>query len=269
MQLFIQIIFAVAVLIGGYQCAPTATKSPNLESVFEGFKTSIEHVKKSLNLCGRGKKAELLPIPKVDKIFKTFSVYAMNPDKLVDEFNTYKSSIDGVKKPLEALNDDKRASQISGLIDSDLLQFDIWTNDIVKLNKENQNYASRIAAINKKMIVNNMQIIESFNYTMMTKLENILQTDEKAATKQRDDLEKVATSIRYEMAKHKIHVDEISENLKKGVALQNIFDGVKSAFSLETEKMKEISDHIKSCDAVKNRLMKKIEKLLKSRFFCN
>lgn len=247
---------------------PDAAKPGNgLEKVFEGFKTSIENVKKSFNICGRDKKGENLPIPDVDKIFKSPSFYAMQPDTLVDEFTTYKSSIESVKKPLEALSADKKASHVSCLLDSNLLQFDIWTSDIVKLNKANQNYVSQVAAINKNLIVNNMKIVENFNYTMMTKLENALKADESAAAKQRDDLEKLASSIQYEMARYKIHVNELAENLTKGVELQKILENVKSAFSLETGKMKNISENVKASDAVKDRLSKKIEKLLKNRFF--
>ncbi|XP_031623558.1 uncharacterized protein LOC116340937 [Contarinia nasturtii] len=228
MKFLIQAFFAVAVFVSGYHC----------------------------NICGPSK--ETLLVPEVTSIFKPAKAYTIHTDNLVYVFNQFKSSVDGVKKQLRGLQRDDSAGQILKLLSSSMIQFDMWVEDLVELERSNKNYVSGVTQSYKKFMSDNKDKIKHFQTIQMSELTKNIREDENAATKQRDEMDLAGNELREEMAKRKIQVDQIQVNLRNGKtsapALREILNEIKPKFSSLAGAMLSIAQKLKELDTNKDKL---------------
>ncbi|XP_031623785.1 uncharacterized protein LOC116341069 [Contarinia nasturtii] len=236
MKFLIQVFVAIAFFISGYHC----------------------------NLCGPD--GETLVVPNVDTIFKSPQTYTIQPNNLVVVFNQYKSTFDGVKKILNAIKLDDNARRILMLFKASTIQFDIWTEDISKLDESNRNYVSKIYQTYKNFMRDYKEKIELFDHNQMSELGKNLREDEIAATNQLNYIDKVANKIHEEMAKRKTQMEQIGVHIKHGKpsapALHQILNEIKSKFSFVSGTMLDIEQNIAQLQIKRNNL-RKIEKNLK------
>lgn len=214
-------------------------------------------------MCGPD--GETLSVPKVDNVFKLPQTYTIEPNNLVVVFNQFKSTFDGVKKLLSNIKFDENAQQILNLLKASTIQFDIWTEDISKLDNSNQIYVSKVYRTYKHFIRDHWEKIEQFNHNQMNELDQSLREDENAAMQQLDYIDKVGNKIREEMSKRKIQMEQIGVHIRNGkhaTNLKQILEEIRPKFSSLSGTMLDIERNIAQLQIKRNNL-RKIEKYLK------
>ncbi|XP_031619178.1 uncharacterized protein LOC116338201 [Contarinia nasturtii] len=211
MKLLFQVIFAVAIFAGATHC----------------------------NLCGPRK--ETPKPPNLDQIFKKPSFYTIHPENLVQKHQVLRSSIEHVKTALEGLKSD--ASDIFGLLENGLNEFDKWGKTILNFDKSNLEYVTEVFKADKKLMKDNSKEIKKYSARQMSDLEDMFIAHEKKAATKRDDIEKIVNLMMDEMTQRNNAVYQILEQFNSA---KQFLEFLKPSISLETIKMNEIAKAINS-----------------------
>lgn len=202
----------------------------------------------------------------VEQIYKPPSSYVLNAQldmKLAHDLHILKKSVGDFKKSVENLKKDENAAMILNFFQVNLQYFETWLKEILELGKANQLYVSVVSDHDKKLITNQQKSIVKLDAMLLQKLVNLIKKNEKIASEQRNDIERTANLIHYEMVQLKNHLINIDKKLKGG-DLSSLKD-LKPALSLENILMKEVDHNLNSCETAKNQMSLDVEKIMKNR----
>ncbi|XP_031624036.1 uncharacterized protein LOC116341233 [Contarinia nasturtii] len=226
------------------------------------------------SFCGKNRESVAVysPLPDLDQIYKPASFYVLNAQtdmKLTHDLHALKKSIGVVKKSLEHVKDDKIAAEILNFFQENLHHFETWIKNIMELGKATQTYVTVVGDHTRKLIENQKKDIMKMGAMLLGKLENLIKNHEKVASEQREDVDRTANLMHYEMVQQRKHLINIEKYLKgeniQSSSMDNFFKDLKPTLSLENILMKEVDHNMNLCNTAKNKMAMDVEKINRNR----
>lgn len=192
-------------------------------------------------------------MPEIEKIFKPnicYRVKSLTAD-LIKEFQSFRATVSDAKNLVKSLKKDETALSIYYLLQNNLLDFEIWMNNIEDLMKTMRKYVNELIELEKNFIKDNKKILTKFQPDQMQELVKVFQGHEKIASKRRNDINSMSELLYAELLKRRPPIAEIVRRLRDGEtspeSLKKLLNDVSPLLSKPSKGMEEISKIVTWC----------------------
>lgn len=158
----------------------------------------------------------------------------------------YKSSIND-KTLQDCLKEFDNTSQISSMLQNDVVRFDGWVQKIIETLNENHKYVSSITRCDRSWLSNQLKELKSYDRNQIAEVEKILRRQENIAFELITMMKNIFNVILDELNKHRRHVDKIAADIKnRNISPNKCLTDLTSIFPNES-KCSQITNDINYC----------------------